>query len=342
MSEKITDNLKSLKAVSMSSARQSAQRDFLLSKISGQSFTSLSGFRIFLNYFNQPFIFKPLAYLSAILLLLLLGTGYTMSAASHSLPGNTFYPVKLSWEKLQLSLVPDEVDRTKKQIEFASRRLNELSTVAEGVSSPVEKQAQVAQAVRHFNDSIREVKTSLEKAAAQAPEENSDLVEVARFVNDKSQAFEQTLVGYYPDLPVTVKSVVEQEVADIKYQSLELLVDRYDQNNSLVSKDLIFEQLQEKIIANGAWASALAEASLTQEALEKLNKLQELLEQSEFKQVLAGLNDFIIYQESVSNPAAESAETGEVLGAAEGLEIEVATNTTTSTEPIVQPPAEQD
>lgn len=324
----VIDNLKQLRQMRMSTEAQQRQRSFLLSRLSGVATEPVSVWRVAMNH---PLVFKPLAYVAAVLLLLISGSSYTMLAAGNSLPGNPFYPVKLQLEKLQVTLTADEVARTKMQIEFADRRLQELSQVTDTVASPVEKQEQVAKAVRHFNDSLQDVKSSFSKVSSADEQSGEQLVNIAQLVNDKTKVYEDTLVGYYPDLPVTVKSVLEKEVEDVKFQSLEVLVKKYEQYGNNISREALSHQLQDRLIVLGEGVSELDDSELQQTALDKLDALQQLLDMGDFSACLAGSKE---YEQWLDEATAEPVIDGEVLGVSEEVSVDVSTTTISSTEVI--------
>ena len=54
----------------------------------------------------------------------------TVSAAQESLPGSTLYPLKLTWEELQLSLISDPEKRVAQELITAQKRLQEALQLA--------------------------------------------------------------------------------------------------------------------------------------------------------------------------------------------------------------------
>lgn len=65
---------------------------------------------------------------AAVLILIIGGTG-TVAASRGSLPGDTFYPVKLASERMQLALEFSESDQAELHVAFAEKRARELSTL---------------------------------------------------------------------------------------------------------------------------------------------------------------------------------------------------------------------
>ncbi|MEW6028694.1 MAG: DUF5667 domain-containing protein [Chloroflexota bacterium] len=71
------------------------------------------------------FTFRPLAVTLMLVLFFLGGTGL-VRASSGALPGDNLYPVKRSWEDLQLLFVTDEVEREGLELEYENERLEEI------------------------------------------------------------------------------------------------------------------------------------------------------------------------------------------------------------------------
>jgi len=335
----LTDNLRNLQQVQMDADTARRQRDFLLERIGAEQVAPENAWQSFWHVFNHPYVFKPFAYVTAVFVLFVTGTFYTMSAATQSEPGGTFYPVKLKFEQLQVAFENNDTQRAKKQIEYADRRLTELSSLQSDVS-PVDKQEKVATVVKHFNDSLQDVKSSLEKAAtAGANDSNGDVVDVVALVNNKSTDFADVLSTHSDDLSTTVKTALEKEVQDIKNYSLEVLVAKYQKYRDRIPESIIIDQLQEKIIALGEEVSTLEDEDIKAEALEQLSAMQELLEDRQFEDALAGIKAYEQWFAEMIAPEDTASNEGEVLGEEEivgDLEIHIDTTSTTSTIPVLE------
>ena len=320
----LIEQLSALQTVNLDKQVQASQREQVLSSIP----TSTSSQSYWKYFLSHPMVLKPMAYVAALLLLVVGGSTYTMSATLRSLPGGTFYPVKLQMEKLQVTMTADQVAKTKKQIAYTDRRFSEFADLSESTDSAVDKQQQVAQVVKHFNDSLKDFKSSLDNVK----QDNGQAVDVAQLINDKTQEYKEQLAGHYEDLPSTVKSVLEQEVENVKYQSLELLVANYQLADSQISKQTLLSQLQEKLITLGEGVSAMT-GDQQVEALTQLSLIQELLNKESFTDVVAGING---YEAWLATPIeVPEEETGEVLGASEEVSGDVSSTTITSTPPTV-------
>jgi hypothetical protein len=321
----LLEQLQTLQTIKLDSQVQARQRAEVLSSISSTA-NQQSYWKYFLSH---PMVLKPLAYVAALLLLLVGGSAYTMSATWQSLPGGTFYPVKLQIEKLQVTLTADQVAKTKKQIAYTDRRFSEFADLSDSTDSAVNKQEQVAQVVRHFNDSLRDIKSSLDNVKA----DNGQAVDIAQLVNEKTQEYKEQLAGHYEDLPSTVKLVLEQAVENVKYQSLELLVANYQLAGSQISKETLVSQLQEKLIILGEGVSSMSGEKQT-EALVMLSDIQKLLDKEEFTEVVVGIN---AYEEWLTQPVVVPVDTtGEVLGATEETVGGTSSTTISSTPAVIK------
>ncbi len=327
----LKQNLKSLQQIKMDKHAKAVRRDILLASLPVQTNNNYS----FLKYFiSHPVVLKPMAYLAAIVLVMLAGSSYTFSATLSAMPGNTFYPVKLQLEKLQVTMTTDQMEKTRKQIEFTDRRWQEFQAVSESSVVNLDKPEQVARAARHFNESLREMKNSLTEVSQQEQSITDSSLDIAKMVNDKTLQYEQKLAGEYVDLPISVKSVMAQEVEEIKFQSLEMLVAKYEQGGAGISQQALEAQLQNKIISLVEKASGMLDVQQVV-ALEKLAEIQTTFENKKYSLVVNLIKNYEQWLIDEQNKAEveneESSSTGTVLGEEEVVEV-----VNTSTEKTIE------
>ena len=65
----------------------------------------------------------------AAVLVLLLGSGGTVAAASNSMPDEILYPVKLATEQVWLALTPSDIGKAELYVRLADRRVAEIATM---------------------------------------------------------------------------------------------------------------------------------------------------------------------------------------------------------------------
>lgn len=329
----LKQNLKSLQQIKMDKHAKAVRRDILLASLPAQTNNNYSFFKYFISH---PVVLKPMAYVAAIVLVMLAGSSYTFSATLSAMPGNTFYPVKLQLEKLQVTMTSDQMEKTKKQIEFTDRRWQEFQAVSESSVVNLDKPEQVARAARHFNESLREMKNSLTEVSQQEQAASDSTLDIAKMVNDKTLQYEQKLAGEYVDLPISVKSVMAQEVEEIKFQSLEMLVAKYEQGGAGISQQALEAQLQNKIISLVEKASGMLDVQQVV-ALEKLAEIQTSFENKKYSLVVSLIRTYEQWLVEYNTPTETE---GEVLGESEEVEggevEEVVEVVNTSTEKTIE------
>ncbi len=325
-------NLKSLQQIKMSDHARTTRRELLIASLPAQSVkTNFSFFKYFLSH---PLVLKPMAYVAAIVLVILAGSSYTFSATLNAMPGNTFYPVKLQLEKLQVTMTADQVEKTKKQIEYTDRRWQEFQTVSESSQVNLDKPEQVAKAAKHFNESLQEMKNTLSEVSQKEQDSSLAAIDVVKLVNDKTSQYEQKLAGEYVDLPISVKSVITKEVEEIKFQSLEMLVAKYEQSSAGISQESLEDQLQSKVVSLVEKASAM-NAEQQKLALEKLFEIQTNLENKKYSAVVSLIKNYEQWLVEYNTPTDEAG--GTVLGEEETVQAEVEDNLmNTSTEKTIE------
>lgn len=121
------------------------------------------------------------------------GGGIGMSFASqNTIPGDIFYPVKLTIEKAQVSLKTTEEGKVKLEVEFAGRRLEELNKVKASEIKGNKKESQKTKIVLdNFKKNIETVKDRLDKMKEREfTKETGDVVDM---VEKKTLEYTKTL-----------------------------------------------------------------------------------------------------------------------------------------------------
>ncbi len=124
--------------------------------------TARYGFRDYLEFYVWQFshvMFKPLAFSVAVFLLLLAGWASATNASMNALPGARYYSLKLSLEKAQMTLAFSPAQKAKLQVEFASRRLEEMVELT--ATSFEQDSSAVLLAVRQFKKEVQNIRSDL-------------------------------------------------------------------------------------------------------------------------------------------------------------------------------------
>jgi len=81
---------------------------------------------------SRPFFARLPRWATAvtIIAIVLLAGGGTMAAASHTMPDNPLYSVKLASEQVQLTLTPSDINKAELCAQFADRRVEEIIYMA--------------------------------------------------------------------------------------------------------------------------------------------------------------------------------------------------------------------
>lgn len=121
------------------------------------------------------------------------GSGAGISFASQmSVPGDIFYPIKLTIEKAQVSLQPSEEEKVKLEVEFAGRRLEELNKVrAQKIVKGGQRAEKTKIALDNFKKNIATVHERLDKMKDQKFTEKT--VAMVKLVEEKTLEYSKTL-----------------------------------------------------------------------------------------------------------------------------------------------------
>lgn len=195
--------LKTLQAIAPNAAWQSSRRDILLAQVRAQSAlrsvneTPLS-WRAKLNeYLRLVFLFtdgvvatlaaRGMVVASLVVVMIFASGGYVVAASAHSYPGDRLYGLKLAVENIELKVAPSPRARVALQVEFASRRLEELSelTRRNGNNLPAAELL-----VSQFETNVHNAAATTTEVSANSPEKG---LEIARIVDERVGQYEHTL-----------------------------------------------------------------------------------------------------------------------------------------------------
>jgi len=191
--------------------------------------------------------FKLAAVMAGALVLLIGGPWLVVKASQPSLPGEMLYSIKKATERIQAGVASDE-SKAQLQVEFAGRRLEELTKINEDSLSPEEKTEKVEQVVSDFQDnlagaSLHVSKISKEKAVA---------------IAKTTKKLKENLAKTKEEVPLAVQEKLaqaEKVMAEINHQILAVLVkgDQEGIGQAATTTDeeiLIFLELEEESLTN--------------------------------------------------------------------------------------------
>jgi len=202
------------------------------------------GFRDYLEFYVFQFshtIVKPLAVSMAVFLLLLGGFASANSSSFNALPGEKMYNVKLSLEKIQLATAFSPEQKAKLQVEFTSRRLEEM--VALTATAYKDNAGAVRIAMQQFKKEVENIQSDLKQENA-----TSSQTELAKEVGRKTKAYQETVADSIENLPDDVKQetdVVQQILKDTQDEAVEVIITAHEAtDDEAVARELekTFEQ----------------------------------------------------------------------------------------------------
>ncbi|MBU4332196.1 hypothetical protein KKD19_04645 [Patescibacteria group bacterium] len=228
----IIRRIKKLENIQPNKAWRDDLRQDLMAQVGAYSNTrspeETGGF-LFLKQIASNYVFSlKHAYVPALLVLLVVGASSVFAAqvAKNSLPGELFYRVKIANERAQISLTRNTSNKMKKEFDFAGRRLQELNTIVKKIDEADTKGSQ--KAVENFHQEITKVQTRLEEIGSK-PENSSQMVKIAKMVDEKTLEFEKSLAEAFVDkIPVQAEAAISaalNTLNDINFKALGIIVE---------------------------------------------------------------------------------------------------------------------
>lgn len=164
---------------------QRSYRSTLLAQISAQTNARMpKTFREKAIAYLRPFamLARPVA---AIVFTLAVGFGASLAsvdATRNSLPGDIFYPLKLTAERVQVNMAANKEEKTALEIVFAERRLQEFTKIS---TEPARKEASRLP-LKKYQENIASVKSNLEQIKIENPKRAA---EIAELVDKKTEEY---------------------------------------------------------------------------------------------------------------------------------------------------------
>lgn len=169
----------------------------------------------------------------------------TVSAARSSLPGDAFYPVKISLERAQVGLAFSQEKKAELEVAFAGSRLKEVNDLIAREGASPAATAHISQAMNHFNAGL----SAVQKRLAQ----NQAAVSISALVNDTTSALEDDLLNIKSKIssaPSADSASIDQAlktVEETNTNSLAVIVEQAMASSDNEAKQEALAKLQTKI-----------------------------------------------------------------------------------------------
>jgi hypothetical protein len=244
--------LKSLKKIEPRQDWKQSGRELLLSQIKSQrqkleprlSVSSI----IFIEFKKlTAFTLRP-AGVVIVISTLAMGSGIvTVNAAFSSLPGDTLYPVKITAERVQLSLKLDEKDKMTMEMELAGKRIEELKKVKNSNESSA-RDAKIKIPLQRFTEELGSINNRLDnlKKTGNA----ADVVNLAVIVDDMTESYTSALEATKKEMPSSTKDTIKEALAaseKTNNNAVSIIIDNHNQANNKDAKDDLVKKVEDRI-----------------------------------------------------------------------------------------------
>jgi len=261
--DSVIEQLKGLKSIKPRAEWVSSSRELLLSQISAQSENVKTSRVSNVWFFTKSimpsgvlrFVAQPVGIICA-LLAVVVGTGVLgVNASKTSLPGDLLYPVKLTTERVSISLTIDESKKAEKHLEYAAERVKEIEAVSVQELAAQEKKDKIKQVVSDLVGHMEGAQVQLDKVKAGTDvgqNENKIIVEVALGVDKKAEELSQKLAAkkeeYKEDKEMeTVLSEAQATTNQTGVKAVEVVINGVEKSKVELPTKEIMNVIQKKI-----------------------------------------------------------------------------------------------
>ena len=92
---------------------------------------------------------------------LVVGGTFAQVSSVGSLPGDFFYPMKLTTEKIHVAVTIDKKDKANLQLELAKKRLSEIKQVVDKEKDPIKQKEKLEESLQNYKDTIAQVQIAM-------------------------------------------------------------------------------------------------------------------------------------------------------------------------------------
>lgn len=195
---------------------------------------------------------RPVMAMASIVVLVL-GSGLSVSASQLALPGDALYGLKIASEKVQVALTFDKKESAKMHVELAGKRINEIKKIKENADSVEKKAKKINVAMDKFKEEISTAQNKLENLNKESSPEAT--VEVAKIIDNKATEYQKDLVTATNELPelndATQNINQSLDLADkTSDAALTMIVEKHAQGEMVLSGEMeedVLKRVGEKI-----------------------------------------------------------------------------------------------
>jgi len=259
--DKVIEQLRDLKNVKPREDWAKRNRDLLMSQITSQAPEKQSSFlnslyftKMFVPTRFLNFVAKPIGVVSVIIVMALGGGAMTVSASKDSLPGNILYPVKLTSERVKVSLTVSEDKKVQLHVTNAEERVREIAVILESDDDAGAKNKKITTASDNLKRQMEDVKESLDVVRDQKvdKEKNEQSMEMVKEVDQKVEVLSQKLQVTIDDISVDNEVVqiiddAQDSVDEVGVKTVEVIVEKFDKGEVDLTSEEVFSAVEKKM-----------------------------------------------------------------------------------------------
>jgi len=266
--KKLLRKIKGLKNISPEPNWLSSKRQDLINHIAEDE----KEFRTLDSFFGWFWYHRLQPGILAVCMLLIVGAGplLTVKAAQSSLPGDFLYGIKKTTERVQMSITSED-NKAQIQVDFASRRLEELEKITattdeteektiktkEVISDLKENIAQASQSVKNTSKEqvaliakkTQKIKEDLDKVKEEINEDAQEVVaEAKQAVEDANEMIMAILIDVEEDIASTTEDIIEEVKEEIEEKTDIEFITGDEEIENLQTDDMMHETTTEDIL----------------------------------------------------------------------------------------------
>ncbi len=252
--DKLVEQLKELRAIKPRAEWVASNRSLLLAQIKSQATVQEAKPADYLKFakmlmptrFVQSIV-KPM-YIAGLAFLFVVGSGaLTVSAARESLPGNVLYPVKLTSERVAVSLAGSPAAKAKASANNAAERVREIEKIISTNTDAATKNQMISVASDNLKKNMDSVVSNLDQAKSEKGDSAETLAaaqNVGKTVTDLTQRLEQNNQAGGNEQTAQIIADAKNTVNEAGVKAVEVIVDKYDKGETTITSEEMVKTME--------------------------------------------------------------------------------------------------
>jgi len=257
-------------------------KNFLLAQIPERK--PVWSLNLITNLIPVNLVLRPVAAFSMVLALVFISSFASINASRNSLPGDVFYPIKLTAENLKYTLSFSQEGKARMAMSMLQNRVSELKTITLKDEPVQAKQEKIVQATSEITNNLRMVVDKVKELDKKQTTDEQEKIKVSmavKEINDKLITVKDEMqVALEASLDEEVDKQIERLTSEIEKTSSEFLAVLNDKPVSDLKENTLPTEAEAATSTNTTTVTSLGDEEKQNNGTSSDDFIQQLLEET--------------------------------------------------------------